>query len=89
MKEDALTGIEAKLDTMITLLGLLAINNSDFPNNNNQEKICLLSKIGLDKYQIAKILCTTPDTVRVQLARFKKKSSKQSKKETIEETKNE
>ena len=41
-------------------------------DKNQQEQIVLLSRIGMQPKEIAKMLNTTPNTVRVTLSKFRK-----------------
>lgn len=66
-----LTEVEEKLDTLIrlTAIGL-------FGDKTQRDKIELLATAGLGAKEIAELLGTTPNTVRVALSGLRKKKKK-------------
>lgn len=68
---DLLTSLNVKLDTIIKLM---VLTKSD--NKNQSELIWMLSAAGLQPKEIANILGTTPNTVRVMLFAIRKQKSK-------------
>jgi DNA-binding NarL/FixJ family response regulator len=71
MNERAINTITDKLDTIIKLMILIATNDK-----SQSEQIWLLSAAGLQPKEIANILGTTPNTVRVMLFAMRKQKSK-------------
>lgn len=64
--------ISSKLDTLVRLMTLLLINGK-----TQREQLLLLSKTGFQPKDIADILQTTPNAVRVALSKLRKlRSSK-------------
>lgn len=70
--EKELREILERLNTIIKLLALNAVRDIEL----QKEKILRLSSFGLRPSDIAEILGTTPNTVRVTLSEAKKKRSK-------------
>ena len=68
---DLLTSLNAKLDTIIKLI---VLTKSD--NKSQSELIWMLSVAGLQPKEIASMLGTTPNTVRVMLFAVRKQKSK-------------
>ena len=68
MNDKQFTEILNKLDLLIQLLALNLVSEK-----KQQNQIMLLSKVGMQPKEIAKLLDTTPNTVRVTLSRFRKK----------------
>jgi len=68
MNDKKFTEILNKLDLLIQLLALNLVSEK-----KQQSQIMLLSKVGMQPKEIAKLLDTTPNTVRVTLSRIRKK----------------
>lgn len=68
MNDKQFTEILNKLDLLIQLLALNLVSEK-----KQQNQIMLLSKVGMQPKEIAKLLDTTPNTVRVTLSRIRKK----------------
>jgi predicted ArsR family transcriptional regulator len=68
MSETELIGISEKLDLLIRLEALALIEG-----RKQNDQLFLLSKAGFQPKTIAEILGTTPNTVRVQLSKLRKK----------------
>lgn len=78
---DLLTSLNTKLDTIIKLMVLTKAESK-----SQTELIWLLSSAGLQPKEIAGMIGTTPNTVRVMLfALRKQKGKKVTAKKTIEE----
>jgi len=69
--QDLLTSLNEKLDTIIKLI---VLTKSD--NKSQSDLIRMLSAAGLQPKQIANMLGTTPNTVRVMLFAIRKQKSK-------------
>jgi CRP-like cAMP-binding protein len=70
MREDTgptLAEIAAKFDQVIRLLAISVIGDK-----KQRDQIAILSRVGLDRHEIAEILGTTPGTVSVELSVLKK-----------------
>lgn len=65
------TEISEKLDTLIRIQALLAVRNMD----TQKERIVFLYGAGIKPKEIASILGTTPNTVNVAMANYKKANS--------------
>lgn len=72
MSEQTLQRIEAKLDTIVRLIGSRVIEGGSLEGKNQSEKIKVLGNLGVERNLIACILGTTPETVRVTLAKAKR-----------------
>ncbi|HVA17120.1 MAG TPA: hypothetical protein VMV59_05325 [Candidatus Dormibacteraeota bacterium] len=59
--------VEEKLDRILRLLGVIAVKDL-----SQSEQIATLSEIGFAPSEIARILGTTPNTVRVTLVGIRK-----------------
>lgn len=68
---DLLISLNSKLDTIIKLM---VLSKSD--NKNQSELIWMLSAAGLQPKEIANMLGTTPNTVRVMLFAMRKQKRK-------------
>jgi len=64
-----------KLDTLINLFG----HQVAACHETLESKAVVLSSLGLQPTDIAKICCTTPGTISVRLAEAKKKAKKKTK----------
>jgi len=64
-----------KFDTLIKLNALILIEGK-----NQKEQIVLLSKVGFAPKEIANLIGTTPNTVRVALTNIRKTNKKGSRK---------
>lgn len=69
--QDLITSLNTKLDTIIKLMVLLKAEDK-----SQSEQIWLLSTAGLQPKEIANILGTTPNTVRVILFGLRRQKSK-------------
>ncbi len=76
---DLLTSLNTKLDTIIKLI---VLTKSD--KKNQSELIWMLSAAGLQPKEIANMLGTTPNSVRVMLFTIRKQKSKGKKVKTTE-----
>ena len=74
MSDGELKGIAAKLDLIIRLMAISFVNNKDNSGKKTNQKIQILSDLGLDKFQIARILGTTAESVRVTIGKLKKET---------------
>lgn len=72
MEEKQYKGLTEKLDTIIKLLALQAVGDK----KKSTEAISALSRFGLQPKEIAEILGTTANTVRVALSTMRKKKVK-------------
>lgn len=75
MSESLLEEIDAKLDTLIRIEALQAVNAME----TQKEKIIFLYGAGVRPKDIASILSTTPNTVNVAIAKHKKSQKKPAK----------
>lgn len=64
----ALSGIEQRMDAIICLLAAPIVNGKTLA-----ETVPVLSRLGLDRNQIAAVCNTTPETVSVRLAEAKRR----------------
>lgn len=71
MNNDQFTEISKKLDTLSRLLALSLV-----AEKKQQDQIMLLGNVGLQPKEIADILDTTPNTVRVTLSTMRKNKRK-------------
>lgn len=69
--QDLITSLNTKLDIIIKLMALLKGEGK-----NRSEQIWLLSGAGLQPKEIADILGTTPNTVRVTLSGLRRRKAK-------------
>lgn len=67
MTNKQFTEISNKLDMLTRLLALNLL-----PGKKQQEQIILLNRVGLQPKEIAEMLDTTPNTVRVTLSKIRK-----------------
>ena len=77
-------GQEVVIARLGTIIKLLAMSVAE--GKTQTEKIRILSAAGLAPKEIAEILGTTPNTVRVALSGLRKRIKKASPKEVAEET---
>ncbi len=77
MEEKQYKGLDKKLDTIIKLLALQAVGSKAKAN----EAISALSRFGLQPKDIAEILGTTANSVRVALSTTRNKKVKRDAKE--------
>jgi DNA-directed RNA polymerase specialized sigma24 family protein len=71
MNNDQFTEISKKLDILTRLLALSLVGE-----RKQQDQIMLLNSIGLQPKEIAEMLDTTPNTVRVTLSTMRKNKRK-------------
>lgn len=67
---------EESLRPIANCLGYLVIHSDELKDKSNNDLIPILASFGFDRYAIASILQTTPETVSVRLSRLKTKSDK-------------
>lgn len=70
---------EKYLQQIANCLGCLVIHSDELKDKSNNDLIPILASLGFDRYAIASILQTTPETVSVRLSRLKTKPDKASK----------
>lgn len=79
----SLDQVSVALQQVANCMGFLVIRFSDYRKKTNKECIRFLRSLGFDRRAIAAILGTKPDTVSVELSRFK--SSQRRRKTDAEE----
>jgi len=68
MTKDQFEEILKKIDVLTRLLAISLVSEK-----KQQDQIIILSKIGIQPKEIAEMLGTTPNTVRVTLSKMRKK----------------